>query len=160
VAIAASGLPHVELSATMVACLAKNYRKVGGNTFDAIPIMHSIGVCSTQLWPLNQINRKYDTPAMRADAQQRRLAEWFELKPNNFDYAASALLLGFPVILGLAWWGHMILGLQLVQTSRGGYGILIENSWGESYGDLGLAVLEESRATAFDQAAVRCPVPQ
>jgi hypothetical protein len=156
VAIVASGLDHVELSPTMVACLATGYKLRGGNTFDAIPIMHETGVCSTKLWPLNQVNRRYDTPEMRADAAGRRLAEWFELKPNRFDYAASALLLGFPVILGLAWWGHMIAGLKLVQTKRGGFGILIENSHGESYGDLGLAVLEESRATAFDQAAVRC----
>lgn len=157
VAIVASGAPHVELSPTMVACLARGYTaKRGGNTFHAIPIMHEIGVCSTQLWPLNKISRGYDTKVMRAEAAKRRLAEWFELKPNSFDYAASALLLGFPVILGLAWWGHMICGLKLVRLKNGGYGILIENSHSESYGDLGLAVLEESRATAFDQAAVRC----
>lgn len=152
---AAAGLPTVELSPTAGASLIKNYRNRGGNTFDAIPFIAEHGCPTTEYWPLNKIEPKYDTPEMRANALNYRLTEWYELKSNSFDQAASCLLRGMPVILGLAWWGHMVCGLRLVSLGGGKFGIEIENSHGEGYGEKGLAVLPESKATAFDQAAPR-----
>lgn len=149
------GLPDVELCPTMVACLAKNYGNVGGNTFNAIPVMAKIGIATTKTWTLNKIDRHFDTPAMRAEAAQNRLKEWYELPSNSFAAAASCLLRNMPVILGLAWWSHMVCGMRLVVLGRDAFGIEIDNSHGEQYGNKGVAILEEGRATAFDQAAPR-----
>lgn len=156
---AAAGMPTVELSPTAVAAKIKNYRNRGGNTFDAIPYIAQHGVPTVEYWPLNRIDARYDTPEMRENSKNYRLTEWYELRSNSFDQAASCLLRGMPVILGLAWWGHMVCGLRLVALPGGGYGIEIENSHGEGYGEKGLAVLPESKATAFDQAAPRVVTP-
>lgn len=149
------GLPTLDFSPTMVACLARNYGNVGGNTFHAIPVMAKVGIATTKTWTLNRISRNFDTPEMRQEAALNRLREWYELPSNSFAAAASCLLRGMPVILGLAWWGHMVCGLRLVVLGRDAFGIEIDNSHGEGYGNKGLAILDERRATAFDQAAPR-----
>lgn len=160
IVIALQGGGFRNLSPTAVAAQVKNFRNVGGNTFQAIPHIAEKGVPTVEFWPLNQIDRKYLTPAMQANAQLTRLAEWYELQTNSFDAAASALLRGWPVPMGLSWWSHLVCGLRLVALDgRDRFGIEIENSHGESYGNKGLAVLPEEKATAFDQAALRVVTP-
>lgn len=156
---AAAGMPTVALSPTAVAAQVTKYRNVGGNTFDAIPWIAEHGVPTVGQWPLNKIDRQYATAETANNAANYRLTEWYELKSNSFDQAASCLLRGIPVILGLMWWGHMVCGVRLVSLGGGKYGIEIENSHGEGYGEKGLAVLPEQKATAFDQAAPRVVTP-
>lgn len=152
---AAAGYPYLDLSPTAVAAQIKGFRNVGGNTFDAIPWIAEHGVPTTEHWPLNRIDRRYVTPEMKADAKRTVLTEWYELPSNNFAAAASCLLRGIPVAMGLSWWGHLICGLTLRSLPNGDFGIEIENSWGEQWGDKGLGVLTRRKATAFDQAAPR-----
>lgn len=159
IVIAKKGLEVPEFSPTGAAALIKGFRNVGGNTFNAIPWIARHGIPLQPDWTLNVIDRRFDTPQMRANALHHRLLEWWELPSNNFDAAASCLLRGFPVILGLRWWMHMVCGLALRALPSGGFGIEIENSHGESYGNKGLAVLTENRATAFDQACPRVQYP-
>jgi len=151
---ASHGYNWNDLCPTSAAVRVKNFRNNGGNTFDAIPHLAKYGCSTTKTYPLNKISRALDTQESQQEALRYRLLEWWELKGNSFDHAASSILRNKPVILGLMWWSHMVLGLRLVATNNG-YGILIENSHGSSYGDDGLAVLEERRSTAFDQASPR-----
>lgn len=157
----ANGLPPVDFSPTGVAAQFQNFRNannrpagLGGNTYQNIPWIAEHGIPLASDWPLNKIDRKYATPDMKARAAQHKLTEWYELPRNDFDAAASCLLRGIPVVMGLAWWGHMICGMTLRKV-KGGYGIEIWNSHGPQYGDDGCAILTERRATAFDQAAPR-----
>lgn len=150
---AIQGETHVPLSPTAVACKAKSFRNVGGNTFSAIPVMSGQGIPTAEAWPLNKLDRKLDTSEAWRNGERFKLSGWFELKPNDFDAMASQLLHGWPVTLGLAWWSHMICGVDLKALAGGKFGVEIWNSHGASYGDNGFAVLSESKGTAFDQAS-------
>lgn len=151
---AISGEKHVPLSPTSVACVAKNFRRVGGNTFDTIPVMTTRGIVTAENWPINNFNRDLDNEEAWRDGLRFALKRWMELPRNDFDAAASELLRGFPVILGVPWGrgAHMIVGTDLKALGAGRYGIEIWNSHGVDYGEDGFAVLPENRATAFDQA--------
>lgn len=152
---AANGLPNLDLSATAVAYQIKGGRNVGGNTYEAIPHIATHGVPETKYWPLNSFDRRHISPAMKLNAQRTRLTEWYELKSNDFDALASCLLRNIPVVMGQFHWMHMVCGLALRKLKNGGYGVEIENSWGDWWGNKGLGVLTEDKAISFDQAAPR-----
>lgn len=149
------GQPHVPLSPTAVACKAKNFANRGGNTFDWIPIAARDGVPTAEAWPLNRRDRQYNTPEVWATGAAQRMHEWWELPRNSFDAMASCLLRGWPVIIGVAWWSHMICAVDLKALPGGVFGVEIWNSHGRNYGENGFAVLSERKGTAFDQA---CPM--
>jgi hypothetical protein len=152
---AASGLPVPHLSATSLAAKIKNYRDVGGWAGEAIRGNQTHGVSTIEHWPEAALDRRYDTPAQRANAALHRATEWAELPKKNFDAVATALLRGFSVTLGLLWWGHLVYATKLVVISRNRYGVLIRNSWGSNWETGGKAVLEESRATPDEAFIVR-----
>jgi hypothetical protein len=149
------GEPHVPLSATAVACIAKNFRNVGGNTFNAFPVMAERGVPTKADWPDNRLDRSFDKPETWERAKPHKMLRWYELPNNDFDAMASCLLRGWPVTIGVQWWSHMICAVDLKALEGGAFGTLIRNSHGTNYGDQGFAVLTERKSTAFDQA---CPV--
>jgi len=146
------GLPFANLSPTGPAAQIKNFRNVGGNTPEIIRWLAQNGVPEVKYWPLNQIDRRYVTDDMKKNAAQYKLVDWYELPRNDFNAMMSCLLLGIPVACGFMWWRHLVAGLSPKALSNG-FGIEIENSWGNSWGNNGLGTLEESKATAFDQVA-------
>lgn len=149
------GMPYADLEPTMAGALIKNYRNQGGNTPEAIRHLARLGVCTTRFWKPNSLDRSQDTPEMRANAAKYKLTEWWELKSNNFGQLATCLLLGYPVVIGLSWWGHMIVAMDLVKLGRDEFGVRIWNSWGDGWGDKGEKILTEKKATAFDQMCPR-----
>lgn len=149
------GEPHVPLSATAVACMSQNFKNRGGNNYQNIPVIAEKGVPPKSVWPDNRIDRQFDTAEVWEQGKSRQLLRWYELKPNDFDAMASCLLRGWPVTIGLMWWGHMVCAVDLKALEGGKFGTLIRNSHGTNYGDQGFAVLTEGKSTAFDQA---CPV--
>lgn len=143
-------------SPTAGAALIKNYRNVGGNTFDAIPFMAKRGAPKVEFWPLNRLDRRYDTPETWESAADLTLKTWYELPRNNFEAAASLnLRFGVPIIIGVPWGrgAHMVVIVDIKALGNGRYGAEIWNSHGINYGSGGFSVLKESAATAFDQAA-------
>lgn len=70
------------------------------------------------------------------------------------------ILAGFPVTLGLMWWGHLIFGTKVVVLRNGELGILGVNSWGERWENGGKAILVESKATAHEQIAIMSTTPR
>ncbi len=67
----------------------------------------------------------------------------------------TLLLLGFPVTMGLVWWGHLVCGVDPVVIERDRFGILIVNSWDYTWEDGGFAVLDENKSIAHEQIAIR-----
>jgi hypothetical protein len=152
-AVAGLSVPH--LSATSAAAKIKGYRDVGGWAGEAIQGIEKYGVSTLDYWPEAVLDRKYDTAEQRANAKLHAAAEFSELPSQNFDAVASALLHGFPVTLGLAWWGHLVYATKLVVLGRGSFGVLIRNSWGDKWETKGATVLTESRATPHEAFAIR-----
>lgn len=153
---AIQGNTHIPRSPTAVACIAVNFRNKGGNTFDNLPVMAERGMPTASAWPLNRIDRRYDTPEVWETGKDCRLTKHYELPMNNFEAAASVNLgLGLPVIIGVPWGrgAHMVVIVDIKALPGGKFGAEIWNSHGMNYGEQGFAVLPEKSATAFDQAA-------
>ncbi len=147
------------LSATSVAAKIKNYREVGGWALEAIEGKDKWGTGELDLWPEAEANRKYDTPELRANALLNKISKYEEMPTNNiFAATVSYLLYGFPVTLGLAWWGHLVYAVDVIERN-GQFLILIVNSWGPDWEDNGLALLAESKATAHEAVAIMGVTP-
>lgn len=154
-AAAQAGLPFGYLSATSAAAKIKNYVKVGGWAGEAIEGIQRFGVSTTEYWPEAVLDRRYDTPEQRENAALHKAVEFEELPSQSFDAVATALLSGFPVTLGLAWWGHLVYATRFVVLGRNEFGVLIRNSWGPDWETAGTAVLTESRATPHEAFTIR-----
>lgn len=152
-----NGQKHVPLSPASVGAPINGFRNQGGWGLDAMKRLVSHGAVPVSLWPANGISRQYDTDAARGEGQRFKAIEWEDLEQGDFDGLATALLLGFVCPIGIDRWSHEVLCVDLVWTGSE-WGILIYNSWGESYGDKGFAVLTEkwisSRGT-FDAEVLR-----
>lgn len=146
---------YADLEPTSAGAIIKNYRNQGGNTPEAIRHLATVGVATSEFWTPNKLNRAFDTPKMRENAARHRLTEWWELKSNSFDELATCLLLGYPVTLGLSWWSHMIVAMDLVKLGADEFGVRIWNSWGDGWGDNGEKILVQQKAIAFDQMCPR-----
>lgn len=160
--VAMTGVSPVErLSAMAVAYQVKRGRNQGGWAGEAIEGVDRFGLPTDAVWP----NRKPDprgdlarSEAVKRSAARGKLAEFEELPRSSFDHLASALLDPVnprPVTLGLNWWGHLVYATKLVKIDRNRYGVKIVNSWRESWGDQGTAILTESKGTAYEQISIR-----
>lgn len=154
-AYAQAGLPVGYLSATSAAAKIKNYVRVGGWAGEAIEGIKRFGVSNVEYWPEAVLDRKFDTAEQRENAALHKAVEFEELPSQSFDAVATALLLGWPVTLGLAWWGHLVYATRLVVLGRNSFGVVIRNSWGPDWETNGTAVLVESRATPHEAFTIR-----
>lgn len=145
---------QIVLSPASGACLVTNFRNVGGWGRDALAWIVEHGLNDVKDWPANAIDRKYATSDNKAKALLNRILEWTELKPRNIDQLISMLLRRIPVACGYNWWGHETTALDPVWLD-GTAASRNENSWGPSYGDQGLFVLQGSRMLPDDAVAPR-----
>lgn len=152
---AANGLPYVKLSPASAGAPVKGFRNVGGWGSEALAYIVANGVCPVSVWPANAIDKRYYTAANRELAKNYRVPEWYDLRDRSFDQLMTCLLLGWPVPIGLLWWGHEVCAMDPVMIGANRFGARIRNSWGGSWGDNGFAILEESKATPDDAVAPR-----
>lgn len=154
---AAAGLPILNLSAASAAAPCKNFRARGGWSGEAVEWLSEHGINTWAEWPENAIDRRYYTEENKALAATRRVTEWYELsdRRTRFDELMTCLMLGFPVAVGYAWWGHLVCAVDPVVIAPGKFGARIWNSWGDNYGEDGEAVLSESKATPDDACVIR-----
>lgn len=149
------GEPYVELSPASIGAKIKGFRNVGGWGTEGLRYGVEHGWVPTRLWPNNAIDRRYDTAEANQQRANFRVAEWWDLEPGNFDVLATVVLLGFPVAIGLSWWGHEVTAVELVDLGGNKFGMRIDNSWGTQWGENGRSVLSESKATPDDAVAPR-----
>jgi len=155
-----AGLPHVDLSPASVAAPIKGYRNVGGWGSQAVAYIVKNGVAPQSVWPANAIEPKYDNEESRQARKQYRIVEFEEAKPNSFAALATALLSGFPVAIGLRWWGHLVIAHDLLKIGRDAFATEIDNSWGSGWGDLGHGVLTEEKSLPDEATVIRFILPE
>lgn len=145
--------PFVDLSAYMVGCIIKNYRDEGGWGLEGVKFLAENGIPDSKYWPQRSASRSNDTPEMRANAKLHRITEWMELGSRNKAQLVTCLLLGIPVVSDFNWWGHSVLTVDLVSLNP--FKTRIWNSWGDSWSENGMGVLEGSKALPDDMTAPR-----
>ena len=166
---AQQGLDYVPLSPASCAAPLTNYANarpprgraagVGGWSTKGLIYLADVGAAPVSMWGDTAIDRRLDTPEVRAVRSRYRCREWWDLGRKNFDQMATVLLMGKPVAGGLSWMGHAMCAVDLVKLDgRGRYGVIWDNSYGEQWGKNGRVVMEEGRSTANDQVSPRVAV--
>jgi len=171
-----AGLPYVKLSAGNLYGRINGGVDAGSVLSDAIKTLEKEGVCTAATVPELQWRQRNWPATWKEEAKKFRILEAWDCP--SFDHLASALLLGFPVNLGIlvgnnfrpssdGWLpdyrngggGHAMCGVGLLyHRERKTWGIKVANSWGKAWGQDGFAVVPESyfRSTPFtDGWAVR-----
>lgn len=139
---AQANLPFKLLSASSVGGPVTGFRNAGAYIFDDLKQIVNYGICDVDHYPMLTTANKWTAEA-QANAAQHKITEWWDLQNRNFDQVATCLLLNIPVCVGLNWWGHAVTYLDLVMLGKNQYGILIQNSWGESWEDGGRVIYPE-----------------
>ena len=144
---AKANLPYRPLSAAWGAAQIKGFRNQGGWGGDALEWMIKHGTCEQKFCGNAQIDRSTVTAEATQNALMYRVTEDnVDVEENDFDAMATLLLNDIPCPLGLDWWSHLICACDLVKISTNLYGTRIRNSWADSYGYKGFAVLEERKS--------------
>jgi hypothetical protein len=146
---AVQGEPYADLSAYAIACIIKQYQDEGGWGALSMDWVCQNGCPTAQFWPQQSMSRSNDNPAMRENAKLHRVTEgWWDAgaqpydRALTFDQMATCLLLRIPVVVDMNWWGHSICAVDLVSPTS----IRIWNSWGDSWSERGMGVLEGQKA--------------
>lgn len=141
-----AGEPHVDLSATSIACKIKNFKNVGGWGSQSLEYITDHGVCRLDDWPQGPagIRRDMDSPPAWVEAKRFRVTEWMDLEPRNTEQLIACLLRNFPVVSDFNWWRHSVVTLDLISLNP--LRTLIWNSWGDRWGDNGFGILEGRKA--------------
>ena len=156
---AAAGLPYVRLSAHSGACKIKNFRNEGGWCGLGAKFVREFGIVPTSRWPEKSMNRQYDTEANWAEALNFRVTEdYVDLARPVYDQNLTKkqvliqLCLNNPCAVDFDWWAHSVCGVQgsllgnVANPTINDFGLIILNSWTDSYGDLGEAELRGNKS--------------
>lgn len=148
-------MPYVEFSRESVAAPIKGYKNQGGWGDQALEYLVDVGIMPQSVWPKHHYSSaKYNTPENLLIAAQYKVLEFLVVPDNNFLAQASALLHYGAMGVGYNWWSHEVCAVDPVIIGATDLGFRIWNSWTDSYGDKGFAVLSESKAEADD-----CVIP-
>lgn len=163
---AAMGQPYVDLSAYAIACIIKNYRDEGGWGAAGLDFITARGIPSGQFWPQKSVDRANDNPATWANAALHKVAEgWVDLVPAaydrklSFEQVATCLLCNIPVIADYNFWSHSVCLMDLTEPSPGRFGVRLWNSWGDSWSDRGMGLLDPQKAPPDGATAPRTTLP-
>ena len=123
------GQPHLDLAAVSLGG-AVNFRNAGNYCGAAIQYAAEHGVCNRSFvagqWDLKPTGWKKE---WQSDALNHRPLEWLELGHVNMrQETVTALLLGFPVYVGLNWLGHAMCFTE-VQWVKNNIAIFTPNTW-------------------------------
>lgn len=151
------GLAPVALSAASVAAQVTNFRNVGGWGDDALQWIIKNGIDPESVWPNAAISRQYATEANKTLALNYRVTEWWELEPKNLNQLISAVLHDIPVAVGFSWWSHEVCAVD-ADWIDGAIALVIDNSWGTSWGKNGRGTLQGRKMLPDDAVAPRVVV--
>lgn len=127
---------------------------VGGWGLEAVEYIAENGIAPVSYWGANELSMRGDTPECREARKQFKITEWLDLTPGNFDQLATCLLNRIPCPIGLNWWRHEVLAMDLLHFGNMAFGIRILNSWDVTWSAEGYGTLEERRGTPDDSQGV------
>lgn len=170
---AKAGLPYKQLSPHAVACKIYNHQDRGAWGALSFDFGASEGFPTTATWPEKSMERRFDNKATWEEAKTNRITEgWIDLDVDHvsesqltFDQMATCYFNLFPVICDFNWWGHSVCGMRLMDAKPelGQQGLddpnrwcnKIINSWRNTWGKNGTAVLQGKKAIPNGGCAIR-----
>lgn len=161
-----NGEPFLRLSPYSVACIVKNFQNQGGWGSQACQQVIKEGVATEEFWPMEKPgmsssersaanmsairNGRQYLASSRANAALKKVSEYWELKPRNWEEKAACLCVPHPVASGYNWMGHERCSIDLCLLSNGDEGCVDQDSY-TTDGGLDLKVLASSRGAGDDQ---------
>lgn len=144
-------MPYVEFARESVAAPIKGYRNNGGWGDQALAYIVEHGIMPQSLWPRHHYSTsRYNTAENLAIAAQYKVEEFLVLQDRNFAQLMTSLLEDNASGVGYEFWSHEVCAVDPVVVGSNRFGVRIWNSWGNSYGDQGFAILDESKASPDD----------
>jgi hypothetical protein len=142
VARAVANEPYADLSAFAVGCMIKGYRDEGGWGSEGVEFIGQRGVPTSEFWAQRSMSRANDNPRTWENAKLHRFTDWMDGEPRNEGQLRTGLISNASGILDFNWWSHSVGGVDYLGPRR----IRIWNSWGDSWSENGLGILEGSKA--------------
>lgn len=159
-------LPYVRLSAHATACVIKNFRDEGGWCGLSMERQVSHGTPSVEFWTEKSMSRSHDKPETWANAALHKVTEgWVDVQAAvydrnlTFDQVMTCLLCRVPVAADFNHWSHSVCLLDPVEVEPGSFGVRLINSWTDSWGDRGMAVMQGGKAIPDGAVAPRAVNP-
>lgn len=149
--------PYKRLSGHMLGCLIKGYRDQGGWNGESLKFASQGGIATTDTWKEKSMSKSNDTPAMRQDAANQTVQEWWDLAEDSSTVKrqlATTLLLNIPTMVDFNWWSHSVCAVRLL-AYKPVFKIRIWNSWTDSWEDAGMGDLEGNHAIPNGAACPR-----
>jgi len=154
------GLPYIPLSPSSVGAPVVNYTNQGYYIESALKQMVDVGASSTDYVPVTTTQRQNFKQGWKESASCNKVTMWQDVG-NDAQTQMTMLLTGRPLVTAHNWWAHAILHLRVLDrypkmaaNNPMRYGRQFLNSWGTSYGDGGLGILEGQRAIADQSYAI------
>lgn len=155
--------PHIRLNGFSVAAVIKQGKNEGGWCGLSAQFLSEHGIASFDHWPEKSADyrKHYDDDCKANMALHKVTEDWMDLAKREwdrkltFEQVASCLLQNVPCALDFNWWGHSVLGCDLVEVERGDFGIRIRNSWTDNWGDKGFSVLRGSKTVPNGAVGIR-----
>lgn len=154
--------PFVPLSAFAVCATLVDGRDEGGWGALSLDFITKRGIPNQAFWPQGSRNLSHGTVECWQNAALHKASEqWVDVSAEvwdrdlSFDQVMTCLLLRIPVIADFNWWGHSVCLLDPEEISPGSFGPRLVNSWAGWGDDMGMAVLEGSRAIPDNATALR-----
>ena len=143
----AQGNRYTPLSALQAASVCTGGRMRGGYSQEAIAELVATGAATEAV-----AGRTFTwNPAWKDDAAKHQIIAGKFVHAKNIDEQVSLIFEGYPLIVGLDWWGHEII-LDAMFENSGTPIVGFLNSWGDDWGDHGAGTLSLSKSvssTAF-----------
>lgn len=139
------------------AWLGKGGRNQGGWGGEALQYIERWGVPLDSVFSGQPTSRaQFDRHEVKQSAEMHKVWKFRELQRNSLQALMNMWLSDSPMPVSQAynWWGHLVYAVEPVVTGRNSFGTLIVNSWGESWGERGLGIIDESKATSAEQICV------
>lgn len=151
--------PYIEFSNASVGGPVTGFKNVGGWGDDALDYMENHGICPSEFWPNNAIEKRYFTEENKQRAMENRIADgWWKLEGGAIEQTASLVLQNIIVHVGYDWWGHEVYVCDLLYDKE--FMFRIRNSWGDipefpnGFGILKGRKMIPNDAVAFRQTSI------
>jgi hypothetical protein len=158
----AAHMPYRRFSPHAVACKIKGFRDEGGWCGLSMKFAKETGYPTENEWPQKSMSRQYDNAETWKIAADYKVTEDFvdltqQVYDQNltFDQVATCLLNNIPVVVDFNWWSHSVLAIRLIRIERGSFGLRIQNSWSDGWGNDGLGDLQGTRSIPNGAVATR-----